>query len=57
MTAVGYCRFSSDMQRDGYSIEAQQQAIVKFCKEKGIQLLKFYVDEAISGTTDERPEF
>ncbi len=57
MTAVGYCRFSSDMQRDGYSIEAQQQAIVKFCKEKGIQLLRFYVDEAISGTTDERPEF
>lgn len=57
MKAVGYCRFSSDMQRDGYSIEAQQQAITKHCTDNGIELLKFYIDEAISGTTDERPAF
>ena len=57
MIAVGYCRFSSDMQRDGYSIEAQKDAIKKYCHDNGIELLTFYVDEAISGTTDERPSF
>ena len=57
MIAVGYCRFSSDMQRDGYSIEAQKDAISKYCNNNAIKLIDFYIDEAISGTTDERPSF
>ena len=46
MIAVGYCRFSSDNQADGFSIEAQKNAIIEFCKKEGHDLLRFYVDEA-----------
>lgn len=53
MIAVGYCRFSSDNQADGFSIEAQKNAIIEFCKKEGHDLLRFYVDEAKTGTTTE----
>lgn len=53
MIAVGYCRFSSENQADGFSIEAQKNAIKEFCKKEGHQILRFYVDEAKTGTTTE----
>lgn len=53
MRAVGYCRFSSENQQDGFSIEAQQKAIREFCDKEGYELLRFYVDEAKTGTTTE----
>ena len=49
--AVGYCRFSSENQADGFSIEAQKNAINDFAVRSGYQILRFYVDEAKSGTT------
>lgn len=55
--AVAYCRFSSEKQRDGYSIEAQADAIRAYCKDKGYDLGEVYVDEARSGTNDERANF
>lgn len=55
--AAAYCRFSSDLQRDGFSIEAQLTAIRNYCKQEGIELVKEYVDEARSGTNDNRPSF
>ena len=48
--AVGYCRYSSNNQREE-SIEAQIRAIEQYCKTKGIELIRFYKDEAISGTS------
>jgi len=57
MRAVGYCRFSSEQQRGGYSIDAQKDAITAYCKAKDLKLLKFYVDEAKTGTKDKRDEF
>ena len=48
--AVGYCRYSSSNQREE-SIEAQIRAIEQYCKTKGIELIRFYKDEAISGTS------
>lgn len=55
--AVAYCRFSSDNQRDGYSIEAQLAAIRSYCSSEGIELVREYVDEARSGTNDRRDSF
>ena len=57
MRAVGYCRFSSENQRDGFSIEAQKAAIRDFCSKNKIELLDFYIDEALTGTNDKRPTF
>ncbi len=57
MKAVAYCRYSSENQRDGYSIEAQVSAIRAFCEKEKIELIKFYIDEAASATKDNRDAF
>lgn len=54
--AVGYCRFSSDKQREE-SIEAQQEAILKFARENGFEIVRWYIDRACSAKTDDRPQF
>lgn len=55
-TAVAYARFSTDMQREE-SIEAQLYDIKKFAEENNIIILKTYVDEGISGRSDDREAF
>lgn len=55
--AVAYCRYSSELQRDGYSIEAQLSAIKDYCLKEGITLIDRYIDEAKTGTNDERDSF
>ena len=55
--AVAYCRYSSELQRDGYSIEAQLHAIEEYCLKENITLVDKYIDEARSGTSDERESF
>lgn len=57
MIVVGYCRFSSEAQRDGYSIEAQVRAIKEWAEREGHVVKKFYIDEAKSGTNDNREDF
>ena len=54
--AVGYCRFSSDNQREE-SIDAQKRAITKYAEENGLTIYKWYVDEAYSARTANRPGF
>ena len=44
--AVAYCRYSSEQQRDGYSIEAQLTAIKDYCLKENITLVDKYIDEA-----------
>jgi len=56
MKAAAYARYSSDNQREE-SIEAQLRAIKEYCEKNNIQLVKIYVDEARSATTDNRPNF
>ena len=53
---VTYARFSSDNQRTE-SIDAQLRAIRKYCDDNGYCILRNYVDEAKSATTDKRPSF
>ena len=53
---VSYSRISSDKQKV-ISIEAQQEAIHKYCASHGYICIKDYADEGISGLTDDRPGF
>lgn len=48
-TAVGYVRRSTDRQEQ--SIPDQKRAIEKYAREHEITLLRFYEDDAISGTS------
>lgn len=57
MLVVAYMRYSSENQRDGYSIEAQQKAIREYCERKGWTIVHEYIDEARSGTNDNREHF
>ncbi len=56
MKAVVYARFSSDNQREE-SIDAQLRAIREYADKHGAIIVKEYVDEARSATTDDRPQF
>lgn len=47
--AVGYVRRSTDRQEQ--SIEDQKKALQDYAAEHGLRLAKFYVDDAISGTS------
>ena len=54
--AVLYLRYSSEGQTEN-SIEGQRRDCEEFCKRNSLEILGEYVDRAISGTTDRRPDF
>lgn len=56
LKAVAYARYSSNMQREE-SIKAQIRAISSYAEDNGYALLDSYVDEAKSGTNDNRAAF
>lgn len=56
MLAYGYCRYSSDLQNEA-SIEQQKNELEEYAKKNGITIIKYYVDEAKSGTKDTRESF
>lgn len=56
MNAVIYARFSSDKQKEN-SIDFQLRADHAYCEAKGLKIVGEYIDRAISGTTDKRPDF
>ncbi len=55
MIAVLYLRMSSDKQ--DASIPAQRAALIAYAKKKGYTILREYVDEGISGDSDDREAF
>ncbi|MDO4539332.1 MAG: recombinase family protein, partial [Coriobacteriales bacterium] len=55
-TAVIYSRFSCSKQREA-SIEDQLRVCRAWCAREGYEVVGEYCDYAMSGTTDERPEF
>lgn len=55
-TAVLYARYSSDKQREA-SIDDQLRVCREFCAHEEIDIVGEYADYAISGKTDQRPEF
>lgn len=56
INSVGYCRFSSDLQREE-SIDAQQRYIKAYAYQNHYKITKFYCDRAKSGKNMNRPEF
>jgi DNA invertase Pin-like site-specific DNA recombinase len=54
--AVAYIRCSSDQQVDA-SMPAQKSSIEKYAKEHGYHIIRWYVDEAISGWKEAREQF
>ncbi len=56
MNIVIYARFSSHSQTE-QSIEGQLQVCHEYAKRQGYNVIGEYIDRAISGTTDNRPDF
>ena len=56
MKAVIYARYSSSSQREE-SIEGQVKEVTTFAERNGYTIIGTYADRAISGTTDNRPQF
>lgn len=56
MRAVIYARYSSDKQTE-QSIEGQLSVCYEYAKREGIRIVGEYIDRAISGRTDNRPDF
>lgn len=56
MNAVIYARFSSHNQRE-QSIEGQLRDCHEYARRYNISVVGEYIDRAISGMTDERPDF
>lgn len=54
--AVIYARYSSDRQTE-QSIEGQLRDCRAFADSEGIEIVDEYIDRAVSGTTDNRPNF
>ena len=53
---IGYSRVSTKTQTKGTSIEYQNDAIKKYCKNNNIELVKIYTDKGLSAYK-KRPEF
>lgn len=56
LKAVIYARYSSSSQREE-SIEGQIKECTAFAERNGYTVIGSYIDRAISGTTDNRPDF
>lgn len=55
-TAVIYARFSSDKQTE-QSIEGQVRVCEEYAQKNNILILNTYIDRAMTGTNDNRPDF
>ena len=52
---IGYCRVSTDNQKDEGTIDLQRQALRDYAKAKGFELVRTFEDEGISGGLEDRP--
>lgn len=55
-TGVIYARYSSDSQTE-QSIEGQLRVCNEYAKNNDILILRTYIDRAMTGTNDNRPDF
>ncbi len=57
--AFGYLRVSGKSQVDGYGFDRQEEAINHFAEKVGYEVVRFFREEAVSGTASEedRPAF
>lgn len=53
----GYIRVSTETQADkGYGLETQEQAIIKYCEDNNMNLIKVFADEGISGAIGDKDD-
>lgn len=59
MKAYAYLRVSGNSQVEGDGFRRQEEEVRAYCKANGVDLVKVYQEEAVSGTSDEiaRPAF
>lgn len=55
MKLAGYCRVSTDNQKDEGTIEIQKQSLAEYARTHRHELVKVFCDEGISGGLEERP--
>lgn len=57
--AVAYCRVSTQGQvgDDKFGIASQKSMIKEYCDKNGIEVIDWFVDEAVSGVKENRPAF
>lgn len=52
---VGYCRVSTENQKEEGTIEIQRQALAEFTSSQGYELAEVFADEGVSGGLEHRP--
>jgi site-specific DNA recombinase len=52
-----YARVSSEMQVEGFSIEAQLRAMREFARDQRWEIVREYIEEGFTAGTDARPQF
>ncbi len=52
---VGYCRVSTDNQKDEGTIEIQEIALKEYCLSNGYQMTQIFKDNGVSGGLEDRP--
>jgi site-specific DNA recombinase len=52
---VGYCRVSTDNQKEEGTIEIQRHALREYAEKQGHELLAIFCDEGVSGGLEDRP--
>ena len=55
MKAIGYCRVSTDNQKEEGTITLQREAIKDYCQRNKIELVRIFEDEGVSGGLEDRP--
>lgn len=51
---IGYCRVSTDNQKEEGTIDLQRQALKEYADAKGYELVKVFEDEGVSGGLEDR---
>ena len=51
---IGYCRVSTDNQKDEGTIDIQRQALKEYADTKGYELVRTFEDEGVSGGLEDR---
>lgn len=57
MKAALYTRVSTEEQVEGFSLQAQRDALIEYCKRECIDVYDIYADEGVSGQKENRPQF
>jgi len=52
---IGYCRVSTDNQKDEGTIDLQRQALREYAEQNACELVKTFEDEGVSGGLEDRP--